>query len=122
MKSPLFDQCNLDELVLTPVQAHGGAGSIQFCRIADAESLAGSCNFIDMAIVPPGATIGQHRHAPDEEEFYLVLSGHAELYRDGERLTVRPGDLVRNAPGGEHGLRALGPDPVRLFVFEVRVR
>jgi mannose-6-phosphate isomerase-like protein (cupin superfamily) len=122
MKSLLFDRCNLDELALTAVQAHGGAGSIQFCRIADAARLAGGCNFIDLAVVPPGATIGQHRHAPDEEEFYLVLSGHAELYRDGERLTLRPGDLVRNPPGGEHGLRALGPEAVRLFVFEVPVR
>lgn len=121
MAGPLFSRCNIEELALTAVQAHGGDGKIQFCRIADAASLAGGCNFIDLAIVPPGSTIGRHRHSSNEEEFYLVLDGRAQMYRNGEEITVGPGDLVRNPPGGEHGLRALGPDPVRLFVFEVRV-
>src|SRR5439155_23815660 len=94
---------------------------IKVCRIADGASLAGGCNSIDLAIVPPGSTIGRHRHATNEEEFYLVRAGRARMYRNGEEITVGPGDLVRNPPGGEHGLRALGPDPVRLFVFEVRV-
>lgn len=116
-----FSRCNLDSLPLTRVQAHGGDGSIEFCRIADSTALAGTCNFIDLAVVPPGATIGRHRHAATEEEFYLVLSGRAQMYRNGEELIVGPGDLIRNPPGGEHGLRALGPDAVRLFVFEVRV-
>ena len=121
MTGTAFSRCNLGALRLTQVRAHGGEGVIDFCRVADASALAGGCNFIDLAVVPPGATIGRHRHAPDEEEFYLVLSGRAEMYRDGQELIVGPGDLVRNPPGSEHGLRALGPDPVRLFVFEVRV-
>jgi mannose-6-phosphate isomerase-like protein (cupin superfamily) len=116
-----FSRCNLDSLPLTRIQAHGGDGSIEFCRIAESAALAGTCNFIDLAVVPPGATIGRHRHAATEEEFYLVLSGRAQMYRNGEEFTVGPGDLVRNPPGGEHGLRALGPEAVRLFVFEVRV-
>jgi mannose-6-phosphate isomerase-like protein (cupin superfamily) len=121
MVKALFSRCNLDELALTAVRAHGGDGQIQFCRIADAAALAGGCNFIDLAVVPPGSTIGRHRHEASEEEFYLVLSGHAQMVRNGEELRVGPGDLVRNPPGGEHELRALGPEPVRLFVFEVRV-
>jgi mannose-6-phosphate isomerase-like protein (cupin superfamily) len=121
MSESAFSRCNLDALRLTRVRAHGGEGVIEFCRVADASALAGGCNFIDLAVVPPGATIGRHQHAPDEEEFYLVLSGRAEMYRDGREFIVGPGDLVRNPPGAEHGLRALGPDPVRLFVFEVRV-
>ena len=121
MAEPSFSRCNLDALPLTSVRAHEGEGEIHFCRIADAASLAGGCNFIDLAIVPPGATIGRHRHAATEEEFYLVLAGRAQMVRNGEAITVGPGDLVRNPPSGEHELRALGPDPVRLFVFEVRV-
>ena len=50
-----------------------------------------------------------------------MLAGRAQMVRNGEAITVGPGDLVRNPPSGEHELRALGPDPVRLFVFEVRV-
>ena len=116
-----FDRCNLDSLPLSPVRAHGGEGEIAFCRIASAAQLDGGCNFIDLAVVPPGVTIGTHRHAEDEEEFYLILSGRGHMVRDGVALTVGAGDLVRNRPGGEHGLRATGDEPLRLFVFEVRV-
>jgi mannose-6-phosphate isomerase-like protein (cupin superfamily) len=121
MAESSFSRCNLDALSLSSLRAHDGEGEIRFCRIADASSMAGGCNFIDLAIVPAGATIGRHRHAATEVEFYLVLSGRARMVRNGEELLVGPGDLVRNPPSGEHELRALGPEPVRLFVFEVRV-
>jgi len=106
---------------MAEVRAHGGEGRIRFARIADAAALAGGCNFIDYAEVPPGASIGLHRHAEDEEELYLVLDGEGQMWRDGNSFAVRPGDLVRNPPGGEHGLRNTGETPIRLFVFELRV-
>jgi hypothetical protein len=39
-----------------------------------AASLAGSCKFIDLAVLPPGVTIVRDRHADDEEEIYLEAS------------------------------------------------
>lgn len=116
-----LDRCNLRELSLAEVTAHAGEGLIRFARVADAAALAGGCNFIDYAEVPPGASIGRHRHADDEEELYLVLDGEAHMWRDGESFAVRAGDLVRNPPGSEHGLCNTGDVPVRLFVFELRV-
>ena len=113
-------RCNLTELPLVTVCAHGGVGEIQFARVADAAAFAGGCNFVDYAVVPPGASIGRHRHADDEEELYLVLEGEAMMWRDGDQLAVRAGDLVRNRPGGEHGLVNTGTGPLRLFVIELR--
>ena len=115
-----FVRCNLRELSLTPQCAHGGEGVIQFARIAGAAAFAGGCNFIDYAELPPGASIGRHRHSDDEEELYLVLEGSGAMWRDGDQFTVRTGDLVRNRPGGEHGLRNTGPGVLRLFVIELR--
>jgi mannose-6-phosphate isomerase-like protein (cupin superfamily) len=111
---------NFDELVLSRVCAHGGDGEIRFARIAEAAAFAGGCNFVDYAELPPGASIGRHRHGDDEEELYLVLEGNGVLWRDGEQIAVRAGDLVRNRPGGEHGLRNTGPSLLRLFVIELR--
>lgn len=116
-----LDRCNLREILLADVQAHAGDGLIRFARIADGATLAGACNFIDYAELPPGASIGRHRHGEDEEELYLVLSGAGTMWRDGQSFAVREGDLVRNPPGGEHGLRNDGAVPLRLFVFELRV-
>jgi mannose-6-phosphate isomerase-like protein (cupin superfamily) len=116
-----LDRCNLGEVVLADVRAHGGEGRIRFARLAEASALAGSCNFIDYAEVPPGSSIGRHRHGADEEELYLVLEGEGQMWRDGELFPVRAGDLVRNRPGGEHGLENTGSAPLRLFVVELRV-
>ena len=90
MDEASFSRCNLFSLPLTRVQAHGSDSSIEFCRIAEGGALAGACNFIDFAVIPPGATIGRHRHAANEEEFYLVMEGQAQLYRDGRRAHARP--------------------------------
>jgi len=115
-----FIRCNLDELALAEVRAHGGEGEIRFARIAEAAAFAGGCNFIDYAELPPGSSIGRHRHADDEEELYLVLAGAGTMWRDGEHFAVRTGELIRNRPGGEHELRNTGSEPLRLFVIELR--
>jgi len=115
------DRWNLRDLPLADVVAHGGEGLIRFARIAEAGGLAGGCNFIDYAELPPGASIGRHRHRDDEEELYLILDGEGRMVRDGEAFDVRAGDLIRNRPGGEHGLCNTGDRPLRIFVFELRV-
>lgn len=117
----MFDRCNLAEVALANVCAHGGRNTIRFARLVSRGTTAGECNFIDLAEVPPGASIGPHRHASDEEEFYLVLAGEGEMSRGEERFSVRAGDLIRNPPGERHSLENTGLEPLRLFVFEVRV-
>ena len=119
MRGEAFDRVNLDEVTLESMTAHGGVGTIRFARLVDNHPGRSGCNFVDVAVVPPGASIGRHRHEPDEEEFYLVLEGVGAMRRDGEDFAVRAGDLIRNRPGGEHELRNDGDRPLRLFVFEV---
>ncbi len=121
MSEPQFEKCNLNHVPLENVCAHGGEGLIKFNRLAEASQLTGPCNFIDLAELPPGVSIGRHRHKRDEEEFYLVLNGQGTMYRNGEEFPVNSGDLIRNPPGGEHGLVNTGEDPLRIFVFELGV-
>lgn len=117
-----FDRRNLDELALESISAHSGIGTVSFARIAGASDLCGSCNFIDYVLLPPGTSIGEHLHGQDEEEFYLVLSGSGEMRRNGELFRVHAGDLIRNPPGGRHGLTNDGKEVLRIFVFEVSAR
>lgn len=114
-----LDRVNLNAVALTETVAHGGVGTVRFSRLADAAATDGTCNFIDLAVLPPGSSIGRHRHRPDEEEFYLVLDGTGSMWRDGAEFQVGPGDLVRNRPGGSHSLVNTGAADLRLFVFEV---
>ncbi|HEU4557806.1 MAG TPA: cupin domain-containing protein [Longimicrobium sp.] len=122
MTDQAFLRCNLYQLRQEPVRAHDGEGEVWFTRVATAAGLRGACNFIDFTTVPPGASIGEHSHAADQEEFYLVLAGSGRMLCGGESFDVTAGDLVRNPPGGTHALRNTGAGPLRLFVFELQVR
>jgi 2-deoxy-scyllo-inosamine dehydrogenase (SAM-dependent) len=102
--------------------AHEGEGEIEAVRIVTAADLVGGCNFIDYVELPPGTSVGDHEHALDEEEFYLVLSGSGVMRLGDDCFPVGPGDLVRNPPGGLHGLVNTGPSTLKLFVFELSVR
>ncbi len=112
---------NVYDVPLSLVRAHGGEGEIGFARVAAAGGGGGGCNFVDVAVLAPGTSIGRHRHAADEEEFYLVLAGSGTMTCEGRDLPIWAGDLVRNPPGGEHGLRNTGDEELRLFVFEIHV-
>ena len=116
-----FARCNIYNLKLDPDRAHDGDGLINFKRIANSSSLSSQCNFIDFASMPPGTTIGDHTHSASEEEFYLILRGEGHMRCGDAEFDVGPGDLVRNPPGGTHGLINTGENNLEMFVFEVKV-
>ncbi len=117
---PALPVKRLGALTLERVRAHGGDGAIGFHRLFDAHDFAAPVHFVDHAVLPPGTSIGLHRHGADEE-LYLVLEGEGTLVRDGETIAVGPGTVVVNRAGGEHGLRNTGSVPLRLFVIEVGI-
>ena len=119
--APLFDRCNLEQLSLAPTEAHGGQGLIRFARVLERADVSGACNFIDFAILPPGTSIGPHRHEDAEEEYYLVLAGTGQMWRNGASFPVQTGDLIRNPCGGAHSLVNTGTEDLKIFVFELAV-
>lgn len=108
----------LPDLPLERLQAHGGDGEIGFHRVFEAALFESPCNFVDYAEIPPGASIGRHRHG-DDEEIYLVLDGDGVMTLDDESLEVSAGSVIVNRRNGVHGLRNVGDRPLRLFVVEV---
>jgi len=60
----------------------------------------------------PNTVIPPHHH-PHEQGTYL-LQGELEMNLDGERRTMRPGDLVIIPGGMEHSV-IVGPQPVQLL-------
>lgn len=115
----MFHRTNIYDAELAPEIAHNGHGEILTHRIVNANNTSGACHFIDYTEMPPGTTIGQHSHSQNEEEYYLVLKGTGQMLANGESFPVKPGDLIRNPPGGTHGLKNTGSETLGLFVFEV---
>ena len=112
---------DFDTLRFDHVQAHDGVGTIAFKRVIE-HGAHGAYRFLDLSVIPPGATIGAHTHTMDNEELYIVVSGTGVMMLDGEEFPVGPGHVVINRPGGTHGLRNTGAANMRLVVIEVCVR
>jgi mannose-6-phosphate isomerase-like protein (cupin superfamily) len=115
--SPLERRYRFDACRFERVHAHGGARAISAARVL--ERARGSLRFVDLAVLEPGADIGLHTHADDDEELYIVVSGTGVMTLDGEEFEVGPGHVVLNRPGGTHALRNTGEEPLRLVVVEV---
>lgn len=108
---------NLRDLLESKERDHGGLGTILAHRVYARGAGGRGAEFIDIAVLPPGTSIGRHRHGADRET-YIVLSGSGLMYRDGEEFRVGAGDVVVNRPYGEHGLLNDAERDLQLLVFE----
>lgn len=113
---------NVRDLLTAKEHDHGGIGTILAHRVFAREALGPGAEFIDLAVLPPGTSIGRHRHGADRET-YIVLAGSGLMFLDGEEFRVGAGDVVVNRPHGEHGLRNDSADTdLHLLVFEEELR
>lgn len=72
--------------------------------------------FLLEAEVPPGAGPPPHRHAREEEGFY-VLDGAFEFEADGEVVRAGPGTFLNLPTGSLHRFRNVGDRPGRLLIL-----
>lgn len=84
----------------------------------------GECKNMIFGVVnfPPGSDPGTHVH-PREEEIIYVLSGCGETKVGGKIYPLESGAAVFAEPGVEHGIKALGSEPLVLIsVFSPPVK
>ena len=108
------------EQAFSNVVAHGGTGRIRTARVV-AEDAGSAFQFIDLTEVPPGNSIGEHRHGDGDEEVYVIVSGRGRMLLDGAWFEVNPGDVIHNAPGGQHALVNSGQETLRIVVLDALV-
>ncbi len=98
---------------------HDGRGSIHWIGVLDGEHPGDErLRFIHDDILPPGASIGIHRHMHDQEYYYIV-SGSGVMTLDGQEHEVEAGDITAVLPGGSHGLANHSDDDLRVIVISV---
>ena len=105
------------DMVRKPLpNCHDGEGSLDWTVVLDGEDVKGKhVNFIHDDVLPPGVSIGVHRHERDEE-YYYVISGRGTMTLDGERFEVTAGDITGVYPGGTHGLENDSDRDLRILV------
>lgn len=96
---------------------HQGNGEVDLIAVLVAEDIPGkTLRFVHDDILAPGVSIGIHRHA-DDEEYYYVVSGNGTMTLDGKRVEVQAGDITGVFPGGSHGLENTSYEDLRILVI-----
>lgn len=72
------------------------------------------------ALIPPGHSIGYHRHQ-SIEELYVIINGSGRITVDDETEVVYAGDSIPNKLGGAHGLYNHTKENIELFVMAVSI-
>jgi len=86
-------------------------------RLLSAGELRQDGALLQVVVVPPGSHIPPHRHRTSVE-VYVVTWGVCELFVNGERREMRPGDILLMEPGDVHELTNRGDEPFELLVFK----
>lgn len=114
----LRDLERLDRTLLADTVAHRGLGTISFRRVFDHSAFLTSWGFVDHAVVPPGASVGYHRH-DTVQECYIIIAGRGWMKVDGEAAEVSVGDCIPNRIGGSHGIVNHSPDALEFLNLAV---
>lgn len=69
----------------------------------------------DYATWEPGQTCEIHSHQ-NAAEIFVILSGAAEFWVDGETTVVPGGSTVYVGPGQKHKLTVVGDEPMQMFL------
>ncbi len=100
-------------------RCHDGSGAIHWIGVLDGEAPGGDrLRFIHDDILPPGTSIGVHRHT-DDREYYYIVSGRGVMTLDGREYKVAAGDVTAVLPGGSHGLANHSNENLRVIVISV---
>jgi len=69
----------------------------------------------DYATWEPGQTCAIHSHL-NAAEIFVILSGTAEFWVEGETERVSGGSTVYVGPGQKHKLTVVGDEPMQMFL------
>lgn len=81
----------------------GGVGRMKIEKLLGEAELKGRNELFARVTLPPGAVLGYHEHHGNGEG-YFILSGSGEYDDNGNRRTVRAGDVTWTPDGSGHGL------------------
>ena len=62
--------------------------------------------------LPPGASIGVHKHEKNEDAYIVVSGIGVFIGSDGKEVPVKAGDVTIARKGEAHGMRNTGTEPL----------
>jgi quercetin dioxygenase-like cupin family protein len=85
----------------------GGKGRISMEHFLDPRNSGGAGRLFCKIVIPPGASLGIHRHEGECELVY-ILKGEALVNDNGTEVKLGPGDVNFCRDGEMHGIENIG--------------
>ena len=118
-RRPPFIAIYLDRKLLRTVEGmHGGKGTVQYRRALPPEVFFTNWAYVDHVLLPPGASVGRHRHE-GVEEFWYVMAGQGSAAVNRETAPIRKGDAVPVLLSDIHSFENTGGEPLEFMVVGV---
>ena len=101
---PPYPWTVFDKRLLTSVPSfYNGKGTMHMRVVWPTECFKTNWGFVNHYLLPPGNSVGYHRHNVMEEVYY-ILSGRGRMTVDDATYDVKAGDAATCLLGGSHGI------------------
>jgi mannose-6-phosphate isomerase-like protein (cupin superfamily) len=94
----------------------GGHGEIKVKPLLTADEFCGKGRLFAHNVIPPGSSIGFHKHAGDFETYY-ILKGSGVVDDNGVKTAVKAGDLLYTPAGESHSIENTGTQDLELIAL-----
>lgn len=116
---PVFITMRLEKAQLKPVDRMlGGTGTVQYRRALPPEVFYTNWSYVDHLVIPPGASLGRHRHE-GVEEFFYVIDGEGTAQVGDESAAIRKGDAVPVFLNEAHGFENRSGAALELMIVGI---
>ncbi len=97
-------------------QVRSGKGQVTFQHLFQKEEITAKTRLCARLIVPPGNSIGMHRH-DGEDELFVIIKGSGIIDDGTTRTPVSAGDAILTGNGEAHALENTGADTMELLAL-----
>ena len=94
----------------------GGKGAVTLEHFMDQAMANGAGRLFAQTIVPPGSSVGLHKHEGDSEVYY-ILEGKALVNDNGVEVELGAGDINFCADGSSHAIENIGTTDLRYIAI-----
>ncbi|MDR1603825.1 MAG: cupin domain-containing protein [Gracilibacteraceae bacterium] len=94
-----------------------GVGVVRLSHILEVERAYGAGRLFAVSSIPPGGSIGRHRHEGDFEIYYILRGSALVTDGDGAEDTLGPGDSMVCFDGDEHSIANAGDSDLEYIAF-----